>query len=89
MFTYGVGDANEDEFVELVNVSNSNTQKILHPNTTDEVGDIDKAKDIAKKLKNDKDFYNECSKETQYRFEEFYKEEKFFSHIERIITSLR
>ena len=75
--------------IPCIAYSNSNTQKILHPNTTVEVGDIDKAKDIAKKLKNDKDFYNECSKETQYRFEEFYKEEKFFSHIERIITSLR
>jgi len=74
--------------IPCIAYSNSNTQKILHPNTTVEVGDIGKAKNIAKKLKNDKDFYNECSKESQYRFEEFYTEEKFFSHIERIITSL-
>ena len=37
--------------------SNVNTQKVLHPSTTVEVGDIGGAREIARKLKDDK-FYD-------------------------------
>jgi len=56
------------------------TQEILHPNTTVEVGDLESAKEIALKLKHDEEFYNGCSKETQYRFSEFYTEEKWLKN---------
>jgi hypothetical protein len=38
------------------------TQEICHPATTIEIGDLKSAKDIAKNLRNDKDFYVYCSK---------------------------
>ena len=56
------------------------TQEILHPNTTVEVGDLESAKEIALKLKNDEEFYKGCSEETQYRFNEFYTEEKWLEN---------
>jgi hypothetical protein len=73
--------------IPCIAYSNSNTQRILHPLTTVEVGEIDKAKELAIKLKDEK-FYDLCMKTTQKRYEMHYSEEKFFSHIERIITSL-
>ena len=73
--------------IPCIGYSNVNTQKILHPLTTVEVGEIDKAKEIANKLKDEK-FYNLCMDTTQKRYEKYYSEEKFFSHMERIFCTL-
>ena len=62
--------------IPCIGYSNLNTQRILHPLTTVELGDIDKAKDIAKQLKTDK-FYNLCVETTQKRFEMYYSEKVF------------
>ena len=59
------------------------TQQIIHPNTTIEVGDLESAKEIALKLKNDEEFYKGCSEETQYRFNEFYTEDKWLENWEK------
>ena len=56
------------------------TQQLIHPNTTIEVGDLDGAKKIGLKLKNDDGFYSECSKEALYRFSEFYTEDKWLEN---------
>ena len=65
--------------IPCIAYSNSNTQRILHPKTTVELGDIVGAKEIARKLK-DKDFYDECMKETTKNYEKYYSEEKFLEH---------
>ena len=51
------------------------TQEILHPLTTVEVGDLDEAKRIGKKLKDDEKFYKLCVDTTQKRYETNYTEE--------------
>jgi len=51
------------------------TQEFLHPLTTIEVGDLDEAKKIGKKLKESEKFYNLCSETTRKRFEQAYTEE--------------
>ena len=62
------------------------TQQILHPNTTIEVGDIGwyPSNLKIKKLKKDNQFYDECSKESLYRFSEYYTEEKWLDNWRRI-----
>ena len=52
------------------------TQEILHPLTTVEVGDLDGAKEIARKLKSQK-FWDLCSDTILKRFEQNYTEEKW------------
>ena len=52
------------------------TQQILHPLTTIEVGDLQGAKEIGRKLKDEK-FYKLCSETTLKRFQEYYTEEKW------------
>ena len=69
--------------IPCIGYSNLNTQRILHPLTTVELGDIDKAKDIARKLKDDK-FYKLCMDTTQKRFEKYYSEEMFVKNWKRI-----
>jgi len=58
------------------------TQELIFPNTTIEVGDLEGAQKIAKKLKTDEKFYDECSKEALYRFSEYYTEEKWLENWE-------
>ena len=69
--------------IPCIAYSNSNTQKILHPKTTVELGDVAGAKKIARKLK-DKDFYDECSESTRENYKKYYSEEKFLEHWNRI-----
>jgi len=69
--------------IPCIAYSNSNTQRILHPKTTVELGDVVGAKEIARKLKNKK-FYDECMRDTQNNYEKYYSEEKFLKHWKRI-----
>ena len=50
------------------------TQEFLHPLTSVNVADLEKAIEIAVKLRDDKDFYDECSKTAKNRFNELYTE---------------
>ena len=52
------------------------TQQTLHPLTTVEIGDLDGAKEIAKKLKSQR-FWDLCSETALKRFEQNYTEEKW------------
>jgi hypothetical protein len=73
--------------IPCIAYSNSNTQRILHPLTTIELGEIDKAKEIANKLKDDK-FYKLCMETTQKRYEQYYTEEVFVGHFNKVVGSL-
>ena len=50
------------------------TQEALHPLTTVEVGDLDEAVRVGKKLKENDEFYNLCMKNSQDRFKDIYTE---------------
>ena len=65
--------------IPCIGYSNVNTQNILHPLTTVDVGEIDKAKDIANKLKDEK-FYKLCMETTKKRYNNYYSEEVFVNH---------
>jgi hypothetical protein len=56
------------------------TQELLHPQTTIQVGDLMGAKRIIKKLTEDEDFYQECSEQTKYLFNKHYSEEAWLKH---------
>jgi len=51
------------------------TQEILHPLTTVDVGDLKTASGIAKKLRDDEKFYNLCSHTIRKRFKGYYTED--------------
>jgi len=96
-FRYGVqlGTASAGTFnlncsfhgIPCIGYSNVNTQNILHPLTTVEIGDIDNAKRIAEKLKNDK-FYKLCMDTTLKRYESYYSEEIFVKNVMEIMKTI-
>ncbi len=53
------------------------TQQLCHPDLTIEVGDLNKAKEIAKELRNNKEFYVYCSHTTKNNYKHLYHEKKF------------
>ena len=50
---------------------------VCHPNLTVEVGDITKAKELAKKLRINEEFYLSCSKLAKTNYKNYYHENKF------------
>ena len=56
------------------------TQDLLHPQTTVEIGDLVKARQIMRRLTEDEDFYQECSEQTRRRFKKYYSEQSWLEH---------
>jgi len=63
------------------------TQQILHPSLCVELGDINTARELANKLKEDKKFYEYCSTETKHMYNMFYTEEVFISQFKKILKN--
>lgn len=53
------------------------TQETCHPSLTVDIGDLDLAKHLLKKLDNQKDFYYLCSRQAKDNYQTYYKESKF------------
>ena len=58
-----------------------------NPDSTVELGDIENAKHMARKLKDDK-FYKLCMDTTLKRYEAYYSEDKFLENMQRIFRTL-
>ena len=57
------------------------TQERCHAETTIELGDITKAKQIAKKLRKDEKFYLYCSNKAKECYQEYYNEKQFIENV--------
>ena len=53
------------------------TQETCHPDLTVNIGDLNHAKQLIKKLSNDHTFYNDCSKQAKELYKTHYDESKF------------
>jgi hypothetical protein len=77
--------------IPCIGYSGLDTQNILHPYTTVNLGDIDEAVKIARRLKEDIQFQIDCREKTQQRYKQFYSEEVYKKNMDivlnRIITS--
>ena len=60
------------------------TQDLLHPQTTVEVGDIKGASTILKRLYEDKYFYQECSEQTKELFDYLYSEAAWLEDFKKV-----
>ena len=63
--------------IPCVGYNGLDTQMICHPDCTVDVGDLVSAKQIAKKLRLDAEFYLYCSNKTKENYKEHYHENKF------------
>ena len=53
------------------------TQEIYHPDLSVDLGDVNKAKELVVKLKENNYFYNKCSAEAKENYLKYYHEDKF------------
>jgi len=74
---YGVSMGRKQEHSGL------DTQELLHPQTTVEVGDLVSARTLIKKLYNDQVFYDECSEQTKELFNKHYSEDAWLKNWEK------
>jgi len=61
------------------------TQKTLHPLTSVDVEDVKSAREVAKKLRDDKDFYNQCSKLAKQQYESYYTKDIWLKQMNELI----
>lgn len=64
------------------------TQEILHPNLSVNIGDIDQANKLAIRLRDDIDFYNNCSKSSKEFYRLYYTEERWKDNWKKIYESI-
>ena len=65
------------------------TQEELHPDLSVDDGDIEKAKYLAREIKNDKGFYNEMSEKCKENYKKsLYNEKNFMPYIEKIFERI-
>ena len=67
----------------VIGYSGLDTQELLHPQTTVEVGDLVNARTLIKKLYNDQVFYDECSEQTKELFNKHYSEDAWLKNWEK------
>ena len=56
------------------------TQELIHPMTTIKLGDLESAVKIGRKLKNDRDFYDDWSKKVTENFDKYYTEKSWLNN---------
>ena len=61
------------------------TQRICHPDLAVDVDDVEKARKLAKRLKEDKDFYSMCSEMSKMMYQEIYTLDKYKEKINKIL----
>ena len=61
------------------------TQELCFPHLTVEMGDLQKAKQLAQRLKTDKEFYDDCSKISKKRYNECFSEKEYIYTMNKVI----
>ena len=72
--------------IPCIGYSTVDTQRNLHPHLSIESGDLANARKLANMLKNDLDFYNDCSIETKTRYAQYHSESKFMEHMSHVFN---
>ena len=72
--------------IPCVGYNNVNTQR-CHPNLSVDVGDVERAKTLMKKLKEDTDFYDECSKTAIQKYNECFDEKVYIYTMKKVISN--
>jgi len=71
--------------IPCIGYKEADTQRILHPNLSVEIGNLEKARKLIDKLKKDEDFYNECSYECLINWKENFNESSFLNHMNKVL----
>ena len=64
------------------------TQQELHPYCTVSEGNLDLAREMAKRLVTHQNFYETCSKEAKENYNKFFSEEVYIDNMNKIIEGV-
>ena len=71
--------------IPCIGNKNVDTQNICHPDLSVDIDDVEKARKLAIRLANDKEFYSECSNISKQKYQEYYNIEKWKSDITKYL----
>jgi hypothetical protein len=71
-----------------IGYSEADTQRKIHPELSVEIGNLELARKYALTLKNDKDFYNYCSKTARKNYKELISESQFIAKMNNYFETL-
>ena len=71
--------------IPCIGNANVDTQMLCHPLLSVDVADIDEARRLAIQLRDDKEFYNYCSKEAKANYEDFFGIEVWINNIQKYL----
>jgi hypothetical protein len=74
--------------IPCIGYDNVNTQYKLHPNLTVPEGDVQQARKLAIKLKNDDNFYAHCSSTAKSLYKELYSEDVYKATMNQILNRI-
>ena len=57
------------------------TQRLCHPDLSVDVDNVEKARKVAKQLKEDKEWYRHCSKMAKWNYHQYYKKDNFLKNL--------
>jgi len=72
--------------VPCIGYENADTQRLLHPDLSVEMGDVRHARELANKLKNNKKFFENCSKSCKLNYEQLFSERQFVKHMKKVFN---
>ena len=72
--------------IPCIGYKESDPQRLCQPNLSVELYDIESAMELARLLKNDKDFYNDCSKDAINNYNKYYNEKVFLDYMGEILN---
>lgn len=71
--------------IPCIGYVDSDTQRICQPKLSVDRFDLESARRFAKMLKQDKDFYNECSQDAMKNHDKYFSEEVFLEHMKKVL----
>jgi len=69
--------------IPCIGYKSLDTQQLIHPDLSIDIGDLPKAKKLITDLRHDMDFYDHCSKTAEHNFEKYYSEEAWLKNWEK------
>jgi hypothetical protein len=72
--------------IPVIGYDEADTQRKCHPDLSVKQGDLEQAVKLAKKLKNNDGFYQDCSIRAKENWEKFFSEEVFKKHMKEIFS---
>lgn len=74
--------------IPCIGYNNLDTQNILFPNLSVNLSDVRSASILAKRLREDRDFYTHCSKTAQAMYYDHYSSDKFLENMKNIFKQV-